>query len=189
MSGSILKYAFIIVAVTLIGRVLGFIRNIFMSDQFGLGVESAAYFAAFTIPLALSLVIPGAINSIVIPTMKGLFIKNKEQDAILLYHKMFTVISLFFIFLSILAVIFADSIITILVPDFTGYTHELTVELFKVMIPSSLFIGLMGLFSSMLNVHNEFFVSSFGSVINSLIIIASFFIFVPYMGMALYWDL
>lgn len=182
MSGSILKSAFIIVAVTLIGRVLGFIRNIFMSDQFGLGVEFAAYFAAFTIPLALSLVIPGAINSILIPTMKGLLIKNKEQDAVFLYHKMFTVTSLFFIGLSILAVIFADSIITILVPDFTGYTHELTVELFKVMIPSSLFIGLMGLFSSMLNVHNEFFVSSFGSVVNSLIIIASFFIFVPYMG-------
>lgn len=182
MSGSIVKSAFIIVAVTLIGRLLGFIRNIFMSDQFGLGVESAAYFAAFTIPLALSLVIPGAINSILIPTMKGLLIKNKEQDAVFLYHKMFTVISVFFIFFSILAVLFADSIITILVPHFTGYTHELTVELFKVMIPSSLFIGLMGLFSSMLNVHNEFFISSFGSVVNSLIIIASFFIFVPLMG-------
>jgi len=182
MSGSIVKSAFIIVIVTLIGRLLGFIRNIFMSDQFGLGTESAAYFAAFTIPLALSLVIPGAINSILIPTMKGLLVKNKTQDAVLLFHKVFTVISLFFIVISILGVMFADAIITILVPDFTGYTHELTVELFKVMIPSSLFIGLMGLFASMLNVHNEFFISSFGSVVNSLIIIASFFVFVPFMG-------
>lgn len=182
MSGSILKSAFIIIVVTLIGRLLGFIRNMFITEQFGSGVESAAYLAAFTIPSALSLVIPGAINSILIPTMKGLITKNREKDAILLYHKVFTVTSLFFIMLSILAVVFADPIITILVPGFTGYTHELTVQLFKYMIPSSLFIGLLGLFSSVLNVHNNFFIPSFGSVVNSLIIIASFFIFVPLMG-------
>lgn len=182
MSGSIIKSAFIIVVVTLVGRLLGFIRNIFITEQFGAGPEAAAYLAAFTIPLALSLVIPGAINSILIPTMTGLLTKGKEQDAVVLYHKLLTVVSILFLLLSILGVIFADPIITMLVPGFKGYTHELTVKLFCYMIPSTLFIGLLGLFSSVLNVYNEFFIPSFGTVVNSLIIIASFFVFVPYMG-------
>ena len=182
MSGSLIKSAFIIIVVTLVGRLLGFIRNMFITSQFGAGVESTAYLAAFTIPLALSLVIPGAINSILIPTMKGLLTKKNENEAVLLYHKVLTLITIFFIFLSVLGILFADPIMTLLVPGFTAETHQLTVELFRYMIPSSLFIGLMGLFASVLNVHNEFFVSSFGTVINSLIVLASFFVFVPYMG-------
>lgn len=182
MSGSLMKSAFIIIIVTLVGRVLGFIRNMFITSEFGSSDPSSAYLAAYTIPLALSLVIPGAINSILIPTMKGLLTKKNENEAVLLYHKVLTLITIFFILFSILGILFADPIISLLVPGFPQVTHELTVELFRYMIPSSLFIGLMGLFASVLNVHNEFFVSSFGSVINSLIVLASFFVFVPYMG-------
>ncbi|WP_047150549.1 murein biosynthesis integral membrane protein MurJ [Aneurinibacillus tyrosinisolvens] len=188
MSGSILKSAFIIVAVTMVGRLLGLIRNMFLTNQFGTGMESTAYTAAFTIPLALSLVVPGAVNSILIPTLKGKIIDGDEAGANALFHKVLTALTVFFIVLTVVIFVFADPIISLMVPSFSEETHRLTVELFRYMAPSALFIGLFSLFSSVLNVHNEFFIASLGTVVNSLIVIVSYYVFVPFMeiqGLAL----
>ena len=52
MSNLLIKSSIIIVAVSLVGRLLGFLRNVFLANTFS-GMESDAYVMAVTIPLTL----------------------------------------------------------------------------------------------------------------------------------------
>ena len=68
---SLLTTASMIVVLTLVGRLLGFFRSVYVSSLYGTGIEADAFNIAATIPLALYLVVPGAINAVMIPTMRG----------------------------------------------------------------------------------------------------------------------
>ncbi|TGU68410.1 murein biosynthesis integral membrane protein MurJ, partial [Mesorhizobium sp. M00.F.Ca.ET.186.01.1.1] len=69
---SLLRIASMIVVLTLVGRLLGFFRSVYVSNLYGTGMEADAFNIAATIPLTLFLVVPGAVNAVLIPTMRGL---------------------------------------------------------------------------------------------------------------------
>jgi putative peptidoglycan lipid II flippase len=181
MSSLLIKSSIIIVAVSLVGRLLGFLRNVFLANTFG-GMESDAYVMAVTIPLTLFLIIPGAVNSVLIPTMKGLIGDEHHAKRNDLFEKTLTVSSILFLLLTIAGILWADPIISVMAHGFPEAKRRLTVELLQIMMPSTFFIGLVAVFSSVLNAHNEFFESSLGIVINSGIVILSFYTLVPLWG-------
>lgn len=76
---SLLKTASMIIVLTLVGRLLGFFRSIYVNSLYGTDKLTDAFNTAATIPLALFLVIPGAINAVLIPTMRGML--EKEERA------------------------------------------------------------------------------------------------------------
>lgn len=177
----LLRSALIIVAVTMVGRLLGFIRGIFISHEFGVGMETDAYFAAFVIPMALLMIIPGAIQSVFIPALKGVRLLHEEEDRHL-FEKVFTFVLAGGFLVTLAGFILSEVFVSLLVPGFEGVKKELTVDILRWMTPSILFIGLIGVFSSVLHVHNQFFYPSMGTVVNSLIVILSIFLLVPFMG-------
>ena len=60
---SVMKSAGILVFTTLISSLLGYARNIIIPALFGKGIESDAYFAAFTIPdYVYTLLVGGALS-------------------------------------------------------------------------------------------------------------------------------
>lgn len=181
MSNLLIKSSIIIVAVSLVGRLLGFLRNVFLANTFS-GMESDAYVMAVTIPLTLFLIIPGAVNSVLIPTMKGLMGEDQHTRRNDLFEKTLTVSSILFFLLTLAGMIWADPIISVIAHGFPEAKRRLTVELLQIMMPSTFFIGLVAVFSSVLNAHNEFFESSLGVVINSGVVILSFYTLVPLWG-------
>ena len=65
---SVMKSAGILVFTTLISSLLGYARNIIIPALFGKGIESDAYFAAFTIPdYVYTLLVGGALSSALSP--------------------------------------------------------------------------------------------------------------------------
>ncbi|XOS90489.1 hypothetical protein ACLMAB_16300 [Brevibacillus laterosporus] len=98
---NLLKTASMIVVITLIGRMLGFIRTLYVSHLYGTGMEADAYFLALTIPMTLFMIIPGAINAVLIPTMRGILEENQLQKASILYHKMLALITFSFFALTV----------------------------------------------------------------------------------------
>lgn len=179
----IIRSAIIIVAVTMVGRLLGFLKGVFISEEFGIGMETDAYFMAFVIPMTLLMIIPGAINSVFIPAMNGLMIegegRSRERG---LFQSTLTVIFISTLIVTVVGILAAEPLVSLLAPGFEGEKQALTVQLLRWMMPSVVLIGLLGLFSSALYCHNSYFYPSFGTVINSLLVIASIFILVPFMG-------
>jgi putative peptidoglycan lipid II flippase len=75
---SVARSASILVITTLISSVLGYVRNIVITSKFGAGVESDAYYAAFTIPdLIYTTLVGGGLSSAFIPVFSG-YLAKKE---------------------------------------------------------------------------------------------------------------
>ncbi|MCF6092586.1 murein biosynthesis integral membrane protein MurJ [Microaerobacter geothermalis] len=182
MAHTLLKSAMMIVAVTMIGRLLGFVRNIFITKEFGASVETDAYFIALAIPMTFFLVVPGAISAVFIPRMKGFMGKGQRSEQQSLFRAMWTMVFVIFLLIALLFYWQGERVISLLAPGFSDQALELAIQLFNWMVPSLWFIGIIGLFSSVLNAHHHFFIPTFGTVVNSLIVIASIIWLTPYLG-------
>mgnify|MGYP001360784705 CR=1 FL=1 len=181
-AGWFFRTAAMIVAVTMISRVLGFLRSVFITNEFGLGLETDAYFFAFNIPNTIFLVFPGAVSAVLIPTLKGFMDSGHLQERNRLFHQTMTWTAAGFLALTAAGMIWAPDIIRVLAPGFSPDKQALTAEMLRIMMPSVFFIGLVSVLSSFLNAHEEFLAPSLGPVFNNLIVIASIFLLAPWLG-------
>ncbi|RNB90364.1 murein biosynthesis integral membrane protein MurJ [Brevibacillus fluminis] len=177
---SVLKAATSIVALTLLGRLLGFIRTMYVSDLYGTGAAADAYFTALTIPMTLFMVIPGAINAVLIPTMRGLIERKAEGEREALYGKMLAMVTLFFLVLCAAGTALSPQIAGWI--GMTGQRAALTAELLAWMWPSVFFIGVAGLWASVINAHQHFFTPALGTVTNGAVVIVAMYALVPAYG-------
>lgn len=177
---NLLKTASLIVLMTLIGRLLGFFRNVYISSLYGTGMEADAFGIASTIPLTLFLVVPGAINAVFIPTMRGLLEKAERERSWALYHKTLSAVMLAFAALAVLGVLFSNQIAMLF--GTTGEKLLLTAELLRWMWPAALFIGLTGLWSSVCNAHQHFFTPTLGTVVSGALVLVAMYLLVPSYG-------
>jgi len=172
----------VLVGLTLVSRLIGFLRQVLMAGEFGLGWELDAYVFAFQIPSTLFLILPGAVNAIVIPVLKGMTGDGLQPERNRLFHKLATLTALALLLLAAAGMIWAQDIIRLLAPDFSPEKRELAGELLAIMMPSVLFIGLISLATAFLNAHDEFVAPSVGPILNGLMVIASIYLLAPFLG-------
>lgn len=179
MAKTFLKSALLIMIITLIGRVIGLVRGIFVGAEFGTTLEASAYRLAYTIPSTLFVFVPGALNAIFIPSLKAHITMGKTEEARTLFQKLFTLSVAIIFILTVVLWVFAEPIMTLISPGSSSELLSLSAQLLRWMLPSLFFIILIGLFSSTLNVHNSFVLPNVGTISNSLIVIASLLILAP----------
>ncbi|GAA4704642.1 murein biosynthesis integral membrane protein MurJ [Brevibacillus fulvus] len=178
---NLLRTASLIVVLTLAGRLLGFFRNIYLSNLYGLSRETDLFTIASNIPMTLFLVVPGAINAVLIPTLRGILEQNNRQRANELYQKVLFIVLAGFAVLAVLGVLFSRQ--TALLLGVRGEDAiQMTAELLQWMWPSAIFIGLVGLWSSVCNAHQHFFTPTVGTVANGAVVIVFMYLLVPHMG-------
>lgn len=175
----------LIVAVTLVGRVIGFVRQVLITNEFGgLSAATDAYFLALNVPMTLFLVIPGAVNSVLIPTLKGMMGEERLADRNRLFHQLLTFVGVTFALLTAAGMVWSEEVVRVLAPGFDMDKQALTADVLRIMMPSVFFIGIASLLGGFLNAHNDFFASSLGTLFNGLIVIASIYILAPAQGIA-----
>ncbi len=179
MAKTFLKSAMLIMIITLVGRVIGLVRGIFVGAEFGTTLEASAYRLAFTIPSTIFVFVPGALNAIFIPSLKGMITRGQELEAKQLFQKIFTLSILITFILSVILWIWAEPIISFISPGSSAELLTLSADLLRWMLPSLFFIILIGLFSSTLNVHFSFVLPNVGTIINSVIVILVLIVLAP----------
>jgi putative peptidoglycan lipid II flippase len=188
MSQTLIRSAFWIIVITLIGRVMGLVRSIFVSHEFGTTLEASAFSLAFTIPSTIFLFVPGALNAVFIPSLKGLVTEGRVVEAQKLFRKTLTITVVFYLLLSVAIWVWSEPIISFISPGSSIELKALAADLLRWMLPSILFIVLIGIFSSALNVHHSFVIPNISNIVNSGIVIFAILVLVPYMdihGLAL----
>ena len=95
---------------------------------------------------------------------------------------MFTLTLLLYLGISILGFVYSENLVHLLAPTYAGEELVITTQMLQIMWPSALFIGLIGMFQSTLNAHQQYFFPTLSTVVNSLVIIASYPLLVPYLG-------
>lgn len=181
MSTSLMKSATIILAVTLVGRLLGLIRDSLIATTYGLSWELDVYNWIAMILLSLYMVIPGAINAVYIPVMSN-YLGNNLARRNELFQRVWTVVLLSFFLVTLLLYLTTPQVVSFLLPGASGEKLALSIQLFRLMLPAVFVMGIIGLLMSVSYSEQDFFIPSVGTIILSVTVILTIFLVIPFYG-------
>jgi putative peptidoglycan lipid II flippase len=171
------RAAGIVVAGTLLSRVVGMVREMVIAHQFGLSGQTDAYNAAFKLPDTLMyLIAGGALASTFIPVFTEYLQKDDHKGAWKTFSIVSTITALAATFFVVIAEIFAHEFVRLLNPGFGGARLNLAVGLTRIVLPAQIFFMLGGLFMGTLNARKQFLVPALGPTIYNVGIIMGAFL-------------
>ncbi|SHK05375.1 murein biosynthesis integral membrane protein MurJ [Tepidibacter formicigenes] len=166
------KAVALVMIIMILSRLLGFVREVIMTNKFGRGMETDAFFAAFTIPdVMYYLLVGGALSSAFIPVFTSYLSKGDEEEAWKVASTFINVSIILLLVLSVLGMIFADYLVPLVAYNFKGEQLSLTVELTRFMFPAVTFTALAGLETGVLNSYKIFNAPSIGPILYNVGII------------------
>lgn len=179
---SISSASIILAASYFCSALLGLIRDRLLAGTFGAGSELDVYYAAFTVPDLIALIlIFGAISAAVIPIFSGYLIKSKDE-AWQYFSRLLNVFLGVLIVICVILIIFTPAIISLTAPGFSGAKKELAVMLMRIMFLSPIILGASSMISGILQVFHRFFVTALAPLFYNLGIIIGIIFFAPKFG-------
>ena len=168
---------------TLLSRILGFVRDFVVARAFGAGVETDAFFVAFRLPnLLRRMFAEGAFSQAFVPILAEYKNKRGEAETHRLVSHVASGLGLVVLLVSILGAIAAPLIIYATAPGFSADAgkFELTVQLTRITFPYIFFMSLVALAGGVLNTWSRFAIPAFTPVLLNLAFIGMALFAVPY---------
>jgi putative peptidoglycan lipid II flippase len=177
------RAALIVMFLFVASRVLGLLRDVAISHQFGTARALDAYFAAFTIPdFIFNVLAGGALGSAFIPTFAAALADDSKRA----WRLARAIIALTFFLMTALAIllaIFASPIVAIVVaPGFAPADQELTATLMRAMLLTPIVFGVSGILMGILNAHQHFILPALAPALYNAAIIAGALWLAPTLG-------
>ncbi len=171
----------------LFSSLFSLLRGIVILRAFGTGMESDAFYAANRVAeFIFNLVAGGALASAFVPAFTTLLTRNKKKEAWHLAYSIVNLVIAIITFLALLAAIFAPQVVRyILAPDWylqEPLKFELTVQILRVILPSTIIFGISGLIMGILNAHQSFLLPALAPSMYSLGMIFGVVFLSPSMG-------
>ena len=133
------KSVFTVSFYTLISRILGFIRDIFIASYLGSTLVADAFFVAFRIPNYFRRVFAeGAFSAAFIPVYSGLVHqKEKNKDALNFINQTMSILIFSILLIAIIFHFIMPQVILVLAPGFVGdeETFNLAVHFGRIIFP------------------------------------------------------
>ena len=180
---NLLKALATVSSMTLVSRVLGFVRDALIARIFGAGLATDAFFVAFRVPnLLRRLFAEGAFAQAFVPILADYRSREGEAGTKLLVDRTATLLALTLVGVSLLGIALAPVIIYVSAPGFSANAEkfDMTVAMLRVTFPYIFFISLVSLAGGILNTWRKFAVPAFTpSLLNVSFIVCALF-FAPY---------
>jgi putative peptidoglycan lipid II flippase len=170
-------------SLTLLSRILGFIRDFVIARAFGAGMLTDAFFVAFRLPnLLRRLFAEGAFSQAFVPLLAEYRNQRGTDETHQLVNRVATALFLIVMTVAALGVIGAPLLIQVTAPGFTADTDKfaLTVTLTRITFPYILFMALVALSAGMLNTWSRFALPAFTPVLLNLSFIGMALFAAPY---------
>ena len=180
----IAQAAGLVMALFVVSRVLGLLREMVISYQFGTGGDLDAYLAAFRIPDVLfQIVAGGALASAFIPTFTTLLARQDDKGAWRLASAVINLVLILTSACAILAALLAPWLVsTIIAPGFDAQRQALTVDLMRLMLITPVIFGVSGVLMGILNAQQHFLLPALAPILYNLGIILGALFLAPDMG-------
>ena len=178
---------------TLVSRILGFVRDAVIARVFGAGLYTDAFFIAFRIPnLMRRLFAEGAFSQAFVPILSEYKIRKGVQETKVLVDRTATLLALVLVAASALGIAAAPAIIYVSAPGFAADAtkFDMTVSMLRVTFPYIVFISLVSLAGGVLNTWSRYAIPAFTPTLLNLCFIAFALWLAPYFdppAMALAW--
>ena len=185
MSRQLFKSTVIVSIMTLISRVLGFVRDMLIAQVFGADVATDAFFVAFKVPNFLRrLFAEGAFAHAFVPAIADYKEQGSKVALKLFFDKTAGTLALILLLMTVIGVLIAPLLILLLAPGFSwvGTQHELAVLMLKITFPYLFFIGLVAFAGSILNAHGKFVIPALTPVFLNICMIAAAIWLAPLMS-------
>lgn len=174
---SVLKAAWVIAVVTIVSKLIGFVRDIIIANYYGASMVSDAYYYAYQIP-SLSLILLGGVGGPFHSATVAVFSKlipslnDKPQECVnKLYSTFMTATTIFFLVLSAVMFVFAKPIMGLIISSGSAEMIALASEHLKIMTPLLVIGGIVGIYYGILIIYKQFMLPNLSPIIMSLAII------------------
>ena len=168
---------------TLLSRILGFVRDFVIARAFGAGIATDAFFVAFRLPnLLRRMFAEGAFSQAFVPILAEYKNRQGADETHRLVNRVATALGLAVTLVAALGILAAPFIIAISAPGFAANPDKfaLTVELTRITFPYILFMSLVALAGGVLNTWSRFAIPAFTPVLLNLSFIAMALFAAPY---------
>ena len=162
---------------TIISRLLGYLRDVFIAIFLGTSFLADAFFVAFRIPNTFRrLFAEGTFNAAFVPSYTSELVKNKSKSQTFA-NQIFNLLFLSLFFLVLLVEIFMPTFVNLIAPGFVKDTNriDLAIQLTRITFPFLIFVCLASFFSAILNSHNKFAAASAAPIVLNLVLIGILF--------------
>ncbi len=135
----------------MLGRIIGYLREMYVAWAFGAGPKTDAYVAAFTLPDFLFYILAGGTASITFISIYTRHISQKrDREAQEAFNSTITIMTVVMIFGTILIEIFTPQFEGWLFPHFSSEQMQLCVHLTRILLPGQIFFYAGGVVSAVL---------------------------------------
>ena len=168
---------------TLLSRILGFVRDFVQARAFGAGIEMDAFVVAFRLPnLLRRMFAEGAFSQAFVPILAEYKNKRGDEETHRLINHVASALGLVVLIVSILGALAAPAIIYATAPGFSDDIRkfELTVELTRITFPYIFFMALVAMAGGVLNTWSRFAIPAFTPVLLNLSFIGMALFAAPY---------
>lgn len=176
-SANLLKSMLSVSGMTLISRLLGFIRDVLQASYFGAGVTTDAFNIAFKLPNLLRRIFAeGAFSQAFVPVLAEHKGQKSHEETRNFVAAVMGMLAIVLLIITILGMTCAAVVIWITAPGFVNdpYKLALTTDLLRITFPYILFISLASLIGSILNTWGMFSIPAFTPTILNV----SFIVFI-----------
>ena len=181
-SPDLLRGAASVGGVTMLSRVLGFVRDVVIARAFGAGDAADAFFVAFRLPNFLRrLFAEGAFSQAFVPVLAQEAEQHGQARAREFFARVYGALLLVVLAVTVLAVAGAPVLVYAFAPGFADEPQRfaLTVDLLRWTFPYILFISLAAAAAGVLNTYGRYAVPAFTPVLLNLSLIGCALLLAP----------
>ncbi|WP_047985158.1 murein biosynthesis integral membrane protein MurJ [Ornithinibacillus californiensis] len=161
MQSRFLKLLGAVAVINILARLLGFGREVIIGYQYGTSYQADSIITAFTIPNFIYIVLGGAITTAFISVYSKLSGEARKSFV----QTIFTGLGLLIGLLSLMFIVVPGFWIDLFFAGMSDEARKLTAGLFQWMAPATLFLALAMAFSGLLNVHEQYRLTSFSTLV------------------------
>jgi len=168
---------------TLLSRILGFVRDFVIARAFGAGLATDAFFVAFKLPnLLRRMFAEGAFSQAFVPILGEYKNRRGDVETRTLVDHVASLLSIAVFFVTLIGIVAAPALVWISAPGFAADASkfELTVSLTRITFPYILFMSLVALSGGILNTWSRFALPAFTPVLLNLSFIGLALFAAPY---------
>jgi putative peptidoglycan lipid II flippase len=158
-------------SITLLSRILGFVRDALIARQFGAGLATDAFFVAFKLPnLLRRLFSEGAFAQAFVPMLSEHRRDKSHAETRAFIARLSATLGLALSLLTALSMLAAPALVWLMAPGFSRNEQQfaLTVDLLRITLPYIVLISLSSLAGSILNAWGRFGIPAFTPAILNL---------------------
>lgn len=182
-SASVLRSSVVMGTGTVLSRFGGVLRGVALAAALGAGTVADMFILGNTLPNVIYiLIIGGALNAVFIPELVR-HMKDDGDDGVAYADRLISLVGTLLIVVSVAAVVLAPWIVRLYAtPAYTQSQLDLATSFARFCLPQIFFYGAYTMLSQVLNARGHFGAPMFAPLVNNLVAIVTFVLFIAVAG-------